>query len=237
METLNWNMDPTKGLVLRLLTDEETALSVALAHPHSSVAVTPTTSTPSSSKTRTAHAPRARGQQLTQEELIKELQIPKHLTDRCDADLHLAYQRWKANQAALNLLAERVANGTWPGARPTEQQVYECFISKSTWFLYYRKNFLNIAEYPEMVLWLDKDPGALSNFDLWGFEKATYYFKDLVQYLERAERKVTKKPIAESSAMKKRKQRKEKEAAEDSKAKTHKKAKMGRAKGNDKHVS
>jgi hypothetical protein len=237
METLSWNMDPTKGLVLRLLTDEESTLSVSVARPLSSIAVTPTASTASSSKTHTAIVPRARGQQFTKEQLIKELQIPNHLTDRCDADLHLAYQRWKANQSALNLLAERVANGTWPGARPTEQQVYECFISKSTWFLYYRKNFLNIAEYPDMVLWLDKDPSAPSNFDLWGFEKATYHFKDLVQYLECVGGKGTKKPVAERSAIKKRKQRKEKEAAEDGKAKTHKKAKMGKAKGNDKHLS
>ena len=86
---LNWNTDPTHGLVLRLLTDEE---PTSLAHPI----------TTSSSKTRTAVASRARGQQqLTMDELIKELKIPKHLTDRRDADLRLAFQRWRANQAAF----------------------------------------------------------------------------------------------------------------------------------------
>ena len=163
-QALNWVAD-SHGLLLRLLTDKEPSLP--LPQPLATLAAAPATST-SSSNTRTGVARRAQGQQLTRDELILELQIPVHLTDRRDADLHLAYQRWKANQTALNVLAERLANGTWPGARPTEQQVYECFISKSMWFLYYRKHFLNITKYPDMVLWLDEDPTAPSNFDLWG---------------------------------------------------------------------
>jgi hypothetical protein len=245
-EVLDWNTDPAQGLLLRLLADEDSALSPT--RPHVSGAAT---ATATSSRTHPAMAPRARGQKLSTEELIEELHIPKHLTDRRDADLHLAYQRWKANQSALNLLAERVSNGTWPGARPTEQQVYECFISKSTWFLYYRKNFLNITKYPNMVLWLEQDPGAPSSVDLWGFEKAAYHFKDLTEYLEHAERKgkgkkqQQPKEIAESSGTKKRKERKEKEGAEEGKVKTaeegkvktHKKAKTGKNKGKGRLLS
>jgi hypothetical protein len=121
--------------------------------------------------------------------------------------------------------------------------VYECFISKSTWFLYYRKNFLNITKYPDMVLWLEQDPGTPSNVDLWGFEKAAYHFKDLTEYLEHAGRKgkgkkqQQPKEIAESSGPKKRKERKEKEAAEEGKVKTHKKAKTGKNKGKGRRLS
>jgi hypothetical protein len=79
-EVLDWNTDPAQRLLLRLLADEDSALSPT--RPHASV-----------SATATATAPHAHGQKLSMEELIKELHIPKHLTDRHDADLHLAYQR------------------------------------------------------------------------------------------------------------------------------------------------
>jgi hypothetical protein len=117
-------------------------------------------------------------------DLMNRLDIPLALAERTDGSLHTGYQKYKAFLQASETLARLWTAGEWAGKRPSVTDLIEIFQSKSMWHAHHAKAFSKVADYPEMVLWLEKDKDAPSNIGIWGYEKAVYNFKDLFAYIE-----------------------------------------------------
>ena len=117
-------------------------------------------------------------------DLMTRLNIPLNLADRTDNSLHFAYLKYKAFLEANSTLASLCASGEWEGKKPSVTDLIEIFQSKSMWHSHHAKAFSRVADYPEMVSWLEKAKDAPSNIGLWGFERPAYHFKDLFAFLE-----------------------------------------------------
>ena len=116
-------------------------------------------------------------------QIIHLLNIPVHLTGSGDVSLPVAYQKYMAYLVACNTLDEMVGNGTWTTKCPTRTELIEVFVSKSFFHSHYRRHFAKVADYPEMVAWLEGEPGSV-DVDVWGVRKANYTFVDLRDWLE-----------------------------------------------------
>ncbi|KAF8232276.1 hypothetical protein L208DRAFT_1273084, partial [Tricholoma matsutake] len=68
--------------------------------------------------------------------------------------------------------------------------IIQLFVSKSFFHSHYKKFFSKVLNYPDLVDWLEGNPGAPSDEDLWGEKKASYMFKDLETFLEEHGRKM-----------------------------------------------
>lgn len=115
-------------------------------------------------------------------QLIGLLNIPVHLTGSGDVTLPVAYQKYKAYLVACSTLDDMVADGTWTIGRPTRTDLVELFVSKSFFHSHYRRHFSKVADYSEMVAWLEGQPGSV-DVDVWGVKKANYSFSDLKTWL------------------------------------------------------
>jgi len=116
-------------------------------------------------------------------QLINLLGIPVHLTGSGDVSLPVAYQKYKAFLVACHTLDDMVANGTWPIKRPTRSDLIELFVSKSFYHSHYRRYFTKVADYSEMLAWLEGEPESV-DVDVWGVQKVNYSFTDLRAWLE-----------------------------------------------------
>ena len=121
-------------------------------------------------------------------DLMSRLHIPLHLADRTDHGLHFAYEKYKVFLEANQTLASLCASGEWEGKRPVVTDLIEIFQSKSMWHAHHAKAFSKVGNYPEMVSWLNREKNALSDMALWGFEKASYNFKDLFTFIKDKEK-------------------------------------------------
>lgn len=117
------------------------------------------------------------------EELMTLLNIPTHLADRSERNLHVSFQKYKACLEASQVLAGMVAAGTWPGRKPSNTDIVEIFVSKSMWFSHYKKNFAKLSNYPLMVEWLENGDDKPDDATVWGLAKSAYTFKDLSVFL------------------------------------------------------
>ena len=80
-----------------------------------------------------------------------------------------------------------VKNGEWPGKKPTESDVIDMVVSRSMWYSHYKKLSLKISQYPDMLEWLKGGDEAPSDYEIWGEDKGTFMFRDLVSWLEEKE--------------------------------------------------
>lgn len=96
--------------------------------------------------------------------------------------LPTAYQKYKAFHKALKKLEEMVLNGTWTGPKPNQGELKDLFASRSFFGSHYVK-FKSVGAYPDLVKWLDSEPDKLSDEEVWGIDKSTYTFADLVTYM------------------------------------------------------
>jgi hypothetical protein len=94
----------------------------------------------------------------------------------------------------------------------------EVFIARSTWFKSYGRFFPQVKNYPDLLLWLEEDPEALSDVEVWGYEQATYVFKDLEEFLKRGGPAVPEDEVEDESEEEVPKKRKEKDRDRDEKA-------------------
>ncbi|KAF8232870.1 hypothetical protein L208DRAFT_1269823, partial [Tricholoma matsutake] len=62
--------------------------------------------------------------------------------------------------------------------------IISLFVSKSFFHSHYKHYFSKVAEYEEMVAWLDEKEDQLSDVEVWGVGKAVYTFTDLAVWLE-----------------------------------------------------
>jgi len=118
------------------------------------------------------------------QELITHLGIPAHLTGTGDVSLPLAYQKYRAFLIAFQTFEDMVKANTWTIARPTKTNIIELFVSKSFFHSHYKHCFPKVAEYEDMVLWLNEDEDRMCNVDVWGVKKNVYTFTDLALWLE-----------------------------------------------------
>jgi hypothetical protein len=118
-------------------------------------------------------------------ELMVHLNISLSLADRSQRSLRHSYAKYKAFLAAIPVLDAKWKNNELPFARkPTHEQVIETMQSKTFWYDYIRKFFPRVAEYPNMVAWLENEDDGPSDIEVWGVEKTQYGFIDLDVWLK-----------------------------------------------------
>ena len=98
-------------------------------------------------------------------DLMTRLNIPLNLADRTDNSLHFAYLKYKAFLEANSTLASLCASGEWEGKKPSVTDLIEIFQSKSMWHSHHAKAFSRVADYPEMVSWLERQRMLLPILD------------------------------------------------------------------------
>lgn len=150
----------------------------------------------------------------SRETILGLLHIPTHLADRTDRGLHVAYEKYKAHLEACQTYEKMIADGTWAGKKLTSVDLIELFVSKSYWHSHFKPTFSKVSNYPLMMEWLENDSeGSVSNFEVWGVEKASYHFKDLRAWLEQGKgkkkAKVTKVTKADGGGVKNNKKKKD----------------------------
>ena len=88
----------------------------------------------------------------------------------------------------------------------------ELFVSKSYWHSHLKPNFSKVSNYPLMVEWLENDSeNSVSNFEVWGVEKANYNFKDLHTWLAQGKGKKKAKVTKCDGGDEKKKKKKKKD--------------------------
>jgi hypothetical protein len=113
-----------------------------------------------------------------------------HLTNRSIPGIRAAYQKWKGYHEAHARLDRMISDGSWQGRHPTLGEIAECFVAHSTWHENYKKSFKSICDYPDMVNWLEQTDDALTDMELWGYQKERYGFEDLRKYVARVQDKL-----------------------------------------------
>ena len=117
-------------------------------------------------------------------QLISVLDIPSHLTDSGDISLQTAYQKYKAYLLASQTVETMMANNAWMIKRPTQTDLIELFVSKSYYHSHYKRFFSQVAQYLDMVAWLENQPDQMSDIDVWGIWRTNYTFMDLKVWLK-----------------------------------------------------
>jgi len=129
-----------------------------------------------------------------QAQLISMLNIPETLTARGRGnDLRLAYAKYRGVLNARSNMQRMKADGTWALGTVSVDTLIELFVSKTVWYTYYKKLFPRVIMHPELVKWMENDPGAKSSYDIWGTEKASYSFQDLKVLLDWLDARSTQK--------------------------------------------
>jgi hypothetical protein len=114
-------------------------------------------------------------------QLATLLGVPLHLVGSGDVSLHMAYQKYKAFLAATHTAEQLVSTGTLD-KKPTQGDIMGLFASKSYFHSHFKKCFAKVADHPEMVAWLEEEPGV-HDVDVWGVQKEIYNFTDLQAWL------------------------------------------------------
>jgi hypothetical protein len=147
------------------------------------------------------------------------LNIPVELVGSGDVTLRVAYQKYCAYLAATQKLERMIADKTWLVKKPTKTDLIELFVSKSFFHSHYRRFFSKVAEYPEMVAWLENSEDQLDDVDLWGLEKTLYVFKDLDVWLQNGGSLEKEEKEEEKKKKKKKEEKGDKENTKDKKKK------------------
>ena len=125
-----------------------------------------TSSTPTSVPTPVTHshsttpAPESKGVhgKLSTDEVITALGIPKHLTGKStkDVGLKVYYAKYQACLKVYDTMQNMYREGSWPAPKMVNKTtIVELFVSKTMWHSHVQCFFKNIADYPEMQMWLE----------------------------------------------------------------------------------
>lgn len=145
-----------------------------------------------SSMATQSEAPRDSGLNSFKKHILIQLGVAPDMTDRSDGGLRQAYEKYKAYLQACKTYGEMISNKTWVGDKLTGSDLIQLFLSKSFFHSHYKKFFSKVSNYPELVDWLEGNPEAPSDMELWGEEKTSYTFRDLEIFLEEHGRKKKK---------------------------------------------
>ena len=133
---------------------------------------------------------------MSRAEIATILGIPAHLvrptgrdTER-DGELHISYLKYQTALQAVATMARKFKDGEWKGKRLSDLEVVDLVISKSMWYSHYKTMFPKLAQnHPDMLNWVKETVDAPDDLELWGKEKGTYRFSDLVEWLDEKEEK------------------------------------------------
>jgi len=163
---------------------------------------------------------------IPKQELRTLLGINEALADSQSKSLHLAFTKYTACLAAVQLYERTVAEGKWPTKyeKVTVTEIRQLFVSKSVWHAQYVPCFQDITKYGEMLAWLESTPqedsggeddivvdGAVDDEALWGKKKAIYHFVDLKEWLEKKKKETQKGKAKAKKVAKKTAETKDKE--------------------------
>ncbi|KAK2459267.1 hypothetical protein APHAL10511_008716 [Amanita phalloides] len=141
------------------------------------------------------------------DQLIHILNIPADLlrvSDRVEGGLQLYYKKYQTCIQALSTAESMTSAGEWAIRRPSDTEIVELFIGKTMWHSHLKKIFPKVPKYPEMQKWLNEEEDALPTIDIWGEEKNSFSFKDLVVWMEEEDNKVKRKGKGKAKAEHKR---------------------------------
>jgi len=163
---------------------------------------------------------------IPKQELRTLLGINEALADSQSKSLRLAFTKYTACLAAVQLYERTVAEGKWPTKyeKVTVTEIRQLFVSKSVWHAQYVPCFQDITKYGEMLAWLESTPqedsggeddivvdGAVDDEALWGKKKAIYHFADLKEWLEKKKKETQKGKAKAKKVAKKTAETKDKE--------------------------
>src|SRR5882762_3672559 len=105
------------------------------------------------------------------DKLVAALDIPLELTDHTDKNLGFAWQKYKACEAAI-----KTCDSLWQSGKlkevfdkkPSQSDIVSIFKGKSQYHLTYKKAFLKISQYTEMVSWLE-DASDKLQYLIWNY--------------------------------------------------------------------
>jgi len=117
------------------------------------------------------------------QQLISTLSIPTYLVGTGDVSLQLAYQKHEAYLHAEKKYNNMVENKTWTMKRLNKIDLTELFISKSYYHSHYKIYFSKVSSYPDMKAWLIGAEDCPCDVDVWGIQKDSYNFSDLIAWL------------------------------------------------------
>lgn len=99
-----------------------------------------------------------------------------------DKGIRTSYLKYQSHLQADSTLKQKILDGTWVGRKPTATELIELFVSKSMWHSHYSL-FGQVSNYPLLKKWLDNETDAPGDFEVWGYEKLSYNFKDMKDYM------------------------------------------------------
>jgi hypothetical protein len=130
-------------------------------------------------------------------ELVKIFDIPHYLlrdpSVKTDAPLRLSYKRYQACLKALSVSEKLTSDGAWNIRRPTETEIVELFVGKTTWHNKLKKYFSKLPKYPAMLEWMKEGEEALPDVEIWGEEKSSYSWLDLQKWMDAKDKEVKAK--------------------------------------------
>lgn len=152
---------------------------------------------------------------LDNQEIIDKLEIDSTLIPKADSDTSKAtvfdaFNRFNAIKLAHNRLTDKSIKWT---KKPSERAIIQLFISTSQFYGAWSKAFKPVfAQYPQMKLWLQKDPEALDAETVWGTKQDIYTIKDLMEWCKEQkdqEEKLEKKGKKDEKATAKKSKKKD----------------------------
>jgi hypothetical protein len=141
------------------------------------------------------------------------LTINESLCYDTNPTLQVMYQRYTHIHDIQAQIADMVAEHKWLtkfGKYPNKTEIIGLFVAKTTWHNSYAKVFPMVDSYEHMLAWLEGDPDAKSDLDLWGVTKSKYSIADLGEWLKKQKGKKVVKSVTKF-AVKSAKGAKEKE--------------------------
>ena len=140
------------------------------------------------------------------------LMIKESLCYDTNPTLQVMYQRYTHIFEIQGQIADMVAEHKWLaqfGKYPNKTEVIGLFVAKTTWHNSYAKVFPMVEGYEHMVAWLEGDPDAKSDLDLWGVTKSRYSITDLGDWLKKQKGKKAVKSVMKSTKGVKEKEKKQ----------------------------
>ncbi len=160
--------------------------------------------------------------------LIERYGISSEPTNLSEGTLHLAYSKYKAIKDLTAKINDEIEEGTWPGKKPSLEEVCTCYASRPTWYRW-EKAFQHVEKYANMEAYLEGNPVTdeqLKNqafmkghkemiMGLWGMWKRNFSLGDLQKWINNAEKErlenEEKERVKEAKKAAKEKKKKEKE--------------------------
>ncbi|KAF8990838.1 hypothetical protein BDQ17DRAFT_1433513 [Cyathus striatus] len=95
--------------------------------------------------------------------------VAKALCERnTKKDIQLSYQKYLAIHDIFAKFPGMIANNIWKERRPSNDDIIEVFMSKSTYYYYYSNPFSMVFEIPALEKWLKGDSDAPRAVEVWG---------------------------------------------------------------------